>query len=72
MNSDEMFKFINDVNYCIGIPLTKCPIYNFCKANGGICNENCIVNNQKKIKGKENCYYRRFFEQHGLFDTKID
>ena len=110
MNRDEMFKFINDVIYCIGIPLvmnsrkkcisihsndievsqfiqfyilqnfiyfvksqqTKCPIYNFCKANGGICNENCIVNKQMTITGNENCYYRRFLEQHGLFDIKIN
>ncbi|MBD5518777.1 MAG: hypothetical protein HDR07_09950 [Lachnospiraceae bacterium] len=110
MNSDEMFTFINDVIYCIGIPLvmnsrkkcisihsndievsqfiqfyilqnfiyfvksqqTKCPIYNFCKANGGICNENCIVNKQMTITGNENCYYRRFLEQHGLFDIKIN
>lgn len=110
MNRDEMFKFINDVIYCIGIPLvmnsrkkyisihsndidvsqfiqfyilqnfiyfvksqqTKCPIYNFCKANGEICNENCIVNKQMTITGNENCYYRRFLEQHGLFDIKIN
>lgn len=110
MNRDEMFKFINDVIYCIGIPLvmnsrkkyisihsndievsqfiqfyilqnfiyfvksqqTKCPIYNLCKANGGICNENCIVNKQMTITGNENCYYRRFLEQHGLFDIKIN
>lgn len=110
MNRDEMFKFINDVIYCIGIPLvmnsrkkyisihsndidvsqfiqfyilqnfiyfvksqqTKCPIYNFGKANGEICNENCIVNKQMTITGNENCYYRRFLEQHGLFDIKIN
>lgn len=110
MDSDEMFKFINDVIYCIGIPLvmnsrkkyisihsndievsqfiqfyilqnfiyfvkskqTQCPIYNFCKANGGICNENCTVNKQETIKGNENCYYRRFMEKYELFDIKID
>lgn len=110
MTSDEMFKFINDVIYSIGIPLvmnsrkkcisihsndievsqfiqfyilqnfiyfvksqqTKCPIYNFCKANSGICNENCIVNKQMTITGNANCYYRRFLEQHRLFDIKIN
>lgn len=110
MDSDEMFKFINDVIYCIGIPLvmnsrkkyisihlndievsqfiqfyilqnfiyfvkskqTQCPVYNFCKANGGICNENCTVNKQETIKGNENCYYRRFMEKYELFDIKID
>ena len=110
MNSDEMFKFINDVIYYIGIPLvmnsrkkyisiysndievsqfiqfyilqnfiyfvkskqTNCPIYNFCKANGGLCNENCTINKQMTIKGNNNCYYRRFLEQHGLFDIKFN
>lgn len=110
MNRDEMFKFINDVIYCIGIPLvmnsrkkyisihsndievsqfiqfyilqnfiyfvkskqTNCPIYNFCKANGGLCNENCIINKQMTIKGNNNCYYRRFLEQYGLIDIKFN
>lgn len=110
MNSDEMFKFINDVIYCVGIPLvmnsrkkyisihsndievsqfiqfyilqnfiyfvkseqTTCPIYSFCKANGGICNENCIVNKKMTIKGNGKCYYRSFLEKYGLYDIKID
>lgn len=109
MNSDEMFKFINDIICYIGIPLvmnsrkkyisirsndievsqfiqfyilqnfiyfvkseqTQCPIYNFCKANGGICNENCIINKQMIIKGNKNCYYRKFMEQHGLLNITI-
>lgn len=110
MNSDEIFKFFNDVICCIGIPLvmnlrkkyisihsddieisqfiqfyilqnyiyfveskqTKCPIYNFCKANDGICNENCILNRQMTIRGNGNCYYRRFMEKYGLLDIKVD
>lgn len=51
---------------------TKCPIYNFCEANDGICNENCFLNNQMIIKGNENCYYRRFMEKYGLLDVKIN
>ena len=110
MDSDEMFEFINDVIYCIGIPLainsrkkyisihsndievsqfiqfyilqnfihfvkskqTQCPIYIFCKANVGICNENCTVNKQGTIKGYENCYYRKFMKKYELLDIKID
>lgn len=110
MNGDEIFKFINEVICCIGIPLvmnarkkyislhlndteasqfiqfyilqnfiyfvqskeTKCPVYNFCKANGGVCDENCIVNKQMTIRGKENCFYRRFLENYRLLDVKIN
>lgn len=50
----------------------KCPIYNFCQANGGTCNEKCIINKQKIIRGNENCYYRKFMETYGLLDVKID
>lgn len=109
MDSDETYKFINDVIGCIGIPLVmnsrekyisiqsndievsqfiqfyilqnfisfvqskqaRCPVYNFCKANGGTCNENCILNGEMKIKGNENCYYRKFLKTYGLLDIKI-
>lgn len=110
MDSDEMFKFVNDVIDHIGIPLvmnskekyisiqsneievsqfiqfyilrsfipfvnskqTRCPVYNFCKANGGACNERCTLNKQMTIEGNRNCYYRRFLKTYGLFDTMFD
>lgn len=49
-----------------------CPIYYFCKANGGLCNKNCILNNQNLIKGNKNCYYRKFLETYGLLDIEIN
>lgn len=50
---------------------TVCPIYDFCKENGGLCNDNCILNNQNPIKGNKNCYYRKFLETYGLLDIKF-
>lgn len=50
---------------------TVCPIYDFCKENGGICNDNCILNNQNSIKGNKNCYYRKFLETYGLLDIEF-
>lgn len=47
---------------------TVCPIYDFCKANLGMCNENCVLNSQNSIKGNENCYYRKFLENYKLLD----
>ena len=32
---------------------TQCPIYDFCKANGGARNENCTVNKQHLVVGTE-------------------
>lgn len=49
-----------------------CPIYNFCKANEGICNDNCILNNQNSIKGNKNCCYRKFLETYGLLDIEFN
>lgn len=49
----------------------RCPIYGFCEANGGTCNENCILNSKMLIKGNENCYYTEFLELHGLSDVKF-
>mgnify|MGYP004633507321 FL=1 len=110
MDSDEMYKFVNEVIDYIGIPLimnarekyisirpkgiqvsefiqfyvlqrfigfvhskqTECPIYSFCKENGGACNENCILNKQMTINGNESCYYRKFMETYGLINIKID
>lgn len=110
MNGDEIYKFMNNVIHCIGVPLVmnarkkyvsllpddvevsqfiqfyllqhfisfaqskeiKCPVYHFCKANGGACDENCIVNKQMTIHGNENCFYRRFLENYGLLGVKID
>ena len=51
---------------------TACPIYNFCKENGGICNGNCILNSQNSIKGNGNCYYRKFLETYELLDTEFN
>ena len=51
---------------------TKCPIYGFCKANGGSCNENCVLNNNGIIMGNESCHYRKFIETYRLTGIKID
>ena len=51
---------------------TACPIYTFCKENGGICNRNCILNNKNSIKGNENCYYRKFLETYKLLDIEFN
>ncbi|MCI9079284.1 MAG: hypothetical protein HFH68_10240 [Lachnospiraceae bacterium] len=66
------FYILQNFIYFIKSDQLKCPIYNFCKANGGICNENCIINKHMTIKGNKNCYYRRFLEQYGLLDIKIN
>lgn len=49
-----------------------CPIYNFCKENWGICNNNCILNNQNSIKGNRNCHYRKFLETYDLLDIEFN
>lgn len=59
--------FISFANFKI----KTCPIYDFCKANGGICNENCTLNQEMLIKGNENCYYTKFLESYGLSDVKF-
>lgn len=49
-----------------------CPIYGFCKANGGNCNENCVLDKQKMIKGNDDCYYRKFLKAYGLLDISFN
>ena len=49
-----------------------CPIYNFCKANGGVCNENCTLNPHMKISGNMDCYYAKFLKSYGLYDVKFE
>lgn len=49
--------------------MKHCPIYNFCMANGGTCNENCILNPQVSIRESKNCYYNKFLELYGLSDV---
>ncbi len=66
------FYILQNFIYFVKSEQTQCPIYNFCKANGGICNENCIINKQMTIKVNKNCYYRKFLEQHVLLDIKIN
>ncbi len=65
------FYILQNFIYFVQTEETRCPIYDFCEANGGACDENCIVNKQRIIKGNENCYYRRFLENYGLLDIKI-
>lgn len=66
------FYILQNFIYFVKSEQTQCPIYNFCKVNDGICNENCIINKQMTIKGNGNCYYIRFLKQHGLLGIKID
>lgn len=54
------------------LKIESCPIYDFCKANGGICNENCTLNPQMLIRGNENCYYTRFLKAYGLSDVEFN
>ena len=49
-----------------------CPIYNFCKANGGICNENCTLNPHMRISGNEDCYYAKFLKSYELYNIKFE
>lgn len=75
-NETEILQFIqfyilqNFIGFVQGKQIV-CPIYNFCKENGGICNDNCILNNQNSIKGNKNCYYRKFLETYGLLDIEF-
>lgn len=50
----------------------KCPIYDFCKANYGLCNNNCSLNAQKTIDRKVNCSFGQFLGTHQLLDMKIN
>jgi len=52
--------------------IKSCPIYNFCKENCGICNENCLKNLHMSIKTNKNCYLNRFLESYGLSDCKFN
>lgn len=50
----------------------KCPIYEFCKANCGNCNNNCtITNTEKTIAGNEKCFFRKFLDTYGLLGVKF-
>jgi len=49
----------------------RCPIYTFCKANGGKSNANCVLNKENIIEGNPDCYYRKFLETYGLLDIKF-
>ena len=49
-----------------------CPIYTFCKANGGQCNSKCVLNKDNRIEGNLNCYYKKFLETYGLIDIKFN
>ena len=76
-NKIETLQFVqfyilqNFINFVLGKG-KKCPIYDFCKENWGICNANCILNNQNSIKGSRNCYYRKFLENYELLDIKFN
>lgn len=49
----------------------KCPVYDFCKANGGIGNKNCKLKCDS-IKGIGDCYYNRFLSNYGISDLKYN
>lgn len=76
-NKIETLQFVqfyilqNFINFVLGKG-EKCPIYDFCKENWGICNANCILNNQNSIKGSRNCYYRKFLENYKLLDIEFN
>ncbi len=55
----------------VGFKEKNCPIHNFCKANGGQCNSNCVLNNENVIDGNPDCYYRKFLETYGLLNIKF-
>lgn len=48
-----------------------CPIYNFCKSNGDICDEQCNCNLQKEQLEDKKCPYFRFLKSYGLMDIQI-
>jgi len=48
-----------------------CPIYNFCKSNGDICDEQCNRNLQKKQLEDKKCPYFGFLKSYGLMDIEI-
>lgn len=51
--------------------INVCPIYNFCKANGNICDEQCKGNLQlEKLKNK-GCPYMIFLKSYGLTSIEI-
>lgn len=76
-NKIETLQFVqfyilqNFINFVLGKG-EKCPIYDFCKENWGLCNANCILNNQNSIKGSRNCYYRKFLENYKLLDIEFN
>ena len=57
--------------YFIGTNAIQCPIHNFCKANGGKCNANCILDKDFVIHGNANCHFRKFLENYELLNVKI-
>jgi hypothetical protein len=61
----------NFINF-VQVKETECPIYDFCKENWGICNDNCTLNNQNSIKGNRNCNYRKFLETYELLDIEFN
>lgn len=52
--------------------IESCPICDFCKANGGIYNENCTQNSHGIIRGNKDCYYTKFLESYGLSDVEFN
>lgn len=61
----------NFINF-VQVKETECPIYDFCKENWEICNDNCTLNNQNSIKGNRNCNYRKFLETYELLDIEFN
>ena len=61
----------NFINF-VQVKGTECPIYDFCKENWEICNDNCTLNNQNSIKGNRNCNYRKFLETYELLDIEFN
>ncbi len=50
---------------------STCPIYDFCKANGDIYNEQCNRNLQFEQMKNEKCPYFRFLKSYGLTNIEV-
>lgn len=73
INVAQFIQFYIMQNF-IGFAQSKielCPIYNFCKENGGICNENCINNLQIFKQKNKNCYFANFLGSYGLSECEF-
>ena len=53
------------------IPTSICPVFDFCSANGDICNATCMNNFNDRYDYDNLCPYFLFLHSYGLTSVKI-